>query len=436
MQVLDAEKKIGIGTFFTDLRGIGGKIRTLPEDFGVFEISNYPPKSEEGKFTIADVLTRNYETNTLVRDISNKLHISRNRIGFAGTKDKRAVTSRLMSFYNISPVGLSKISLRDVEIKNIYRSNKSVKIGNLIGNKFEIILRDIDDSIKPDKINSIYSSFEKLGGFPNFFGIQRFGIIRPITHIVGKYIVKDDFKKAVMSYIANPIDGELEEIYELRKNLQDTGDYAKALKSYPDSLNFEKAMLNRLVINPDDFVGALKELPKNLLTMFINGYQSYLFNKVLTERIKNNLSLNKTVLGDIILPVRKGVLDKKGILVNERNIDKINIQLHKNKAVITGMLIGSDSEIAEGEMGEIEHKIIEKEKINPKDFIIPDIPQISSSGSRRSMIGFINNFKFKITTDDLNKNKKAVFLGFELQKGCYATSVLREFMKADDIRSY
>ena len=126
----------------------------------------------------------------------------------------------------------------------------------------------------------------------------------------------------------------------------------------------------------------------------------------------------------------------KGILVNERNINKINIQLQKNKAVITGMLIGSNSEIAEGEMGEIEQKIIEKEKINPKDFIIPDIPQISSSGSRRSMIGFINNFKFEITTDDLNKNKKAVFLGFELQKGCYATSVLREFMKADDIRAY
>ena len=436
MQVLYAEKKIGIGTFFTDLRGIGGKIRTLPEDFCVFEISNYPPESEEGKFAIADVTTRNYETNMLVRDISNKLHISRNRVGFAGTKDKRAIASRLMSFFNITSVELSKISLRDVEIKNIYLSNKSVKIGNLIGNRFEIIIRDIKESIKPGNIDKIYSCFEKLGGFPNFYGIQRFGIIRPITHIVGKYMVKDDFKKAVMSYISNPLEGESKEIYDLRKNLQDTGDFAQALKSYPDSLNFEKAMLNRLVINPDDYVGALKELPKNLLTMFINGYQSYLFNKVLTERLKNKLPLNKAIPGDIILPIRKGVLDKKGIIVNERNIGKINQQIHKHKAVITGMLIGSDSDIAGGEMGEIEKKIIEKEKINPKDFIIPDIPFISSNGSRRSLLGFINNFQFKLFKDDLNKDKKAAFLGFELHKGSYATSVLREFMKAKDIRSY
>ena len=57
----------------------------------------------------------------------------------------------------------------------------------------------------------------KNGGFPNFYGIQRFGIIRPITHIVGKYIVKDDFEKAVMTYIANPIKGEDEETYKLRE---------------------------------------------------------------------------------------------------------------------------------------------------------------------------------------------------------------------------
>ena len=87
-------------------------------------------------------------------------------------------------------------------------------------------------------------------------------------------------------------------------------------------------------------------------------------------------------------------------------------------------------------MGEIEHNIIEKEKIDPRDFIIPDIPYISSTGMRRPLLASVRDLEFKIVKDDLNPKKQALILKFMLKKGCYATSLLREFMKADDIRNY
>ena len=59
-------------------------------------------------------------------------------------------------------------------------------------------------------------------------------------------------------------------------------------------------MLNKLVVDSEDFIGALKELPKNLLTMFVYAYQSYLFNKKLSRRIQKKLTLNAAVVGDII----------------------------------------------------------------------------------------------------------------------------------------
>ena len=73
-------------------------------------------------------------------------------------------------------------------------------------------------------------------------------------------------------------------------------------KSYPNQLNYEKAILNKLVVDSKDFVGSLKELPKNLLTMFVYAYQSYLFNKILSERIKRKLLINRAIVGDIVLP--------------------------------------------------------------------------------------------------------------------------------------
>ena len=239
-----------------------------------------------------------------------------------------------------------------------------------------------------------------------------------------------------MSYIANPLEGEDKESYKLRNRLEKTHDFSEALKTYPNQLNYEKAMLNKLVVNPKDFVGALKELPKNLLTMFVYAYQSYLFNKVLSERIRKKIPLNEAVVGDIVLPIRRGVCDENSIRVKENNIEKVNKQISKNKAAVSGILFGSDSIFSEEKMGEIEHKIIDKEKIDYRDFIIPDIPYISSAGSRRPIVGFVRDLDFKLNIDELHKDKKTLFLKFKLQKGCYATSLLREFMKAYDIRNY
>jgi len=436
IHVLDAEKDIGIETFFTSAGGIGGKLRTVPEDFIVNEISKYPSKKENGRFTIAKVKATNWETNGLVRELSKSLHISRKRIGFAGTKDKRAKASRLMSFYNMSKDDLAKVKIKDVDIENIYESDRPVKIGCLLGNRFEIIVRNISKGTIPEQIQNIISVINCNGGFPNFYGIQRFGIIRPITHIVGRYIVFNDFKKAVMSYIANPIDGEDEETYNMRARLQKTYNFSEALDSYPNRLNFEKVILNKLVIDPENFVGALKELPKNLLTMFVYAYQSYLFNRTLSERIKRNLPLNKAIVGDAVLPIRKGIIDENAIFITEKNIEKANKQILKGNALLSGLLFGSDSVFSKGEMGEIERKIINDEGVDLRDFIIPEIPYISSSGSRRPLLSYVNNLRFKLNNDTFNNDKLALTLKFELKKGCYATSLLREFMKSDDIRSY
>jgi tRNA pseudouridine13 synthase len=106
------------------------------------------------------------------------------------------------------------------------------------------------------------------------------------------------------------------------------------------------------------------------------------------------------------------------------------------KAVISGVLFGSDSIFSEGEMGEIEHKIIDSEKLDPRDFIIPEILYISSNGSRRPLLANVKDLEFNLIDNDLNINKKALYIKFELPKGSYATSLLREFLKAEDIRNY
>jgi len=436
MNILPVEQNVGLDTFYSKQSGIGGKIRTIPEDFIVIEQFQKPVEVKDGPFTIATVTAKNWETNTLIRSLAKQLQTSRKRIHFAGTKDKRSISTQLLSFYRIGPEHISHIHLKDVEITDIYQSSKKLHLGDLIGNYFNIAIRDISNDISKEIVSQAISPFSDIQGFPNFFGIQRFGIVRPITHLIGRHIIDGNFQQAVMDYLVFLDKNEDEESYLARKQLKETNDYTNAFHTFPRHLIYEKSMLNILQKHPDDYIAALKELPSNLITLFVYAYQSFLFNKILSIRIKQNLPIHTAIEGDKVIYIKNGRPTDEIFLVNQYNIEKVNKQIERKKAVVSTLLVGVDSEFSDGEMGEIERKVIEDEQIDKRDFIIPELTLASSFGSRRSIFAPLTDLKFTIDDDVYHKQKKVVNIEFQLRKGSYATSFLREIMKSEDIKHY
>jgi tRNA pseudouridine13 synthase len=421
------EEVLGIEAFLTNLPGIGGRLRITPEDFVVDEISVSLPVADDGRYATARVRARNWETNRLVRHLARTLRISRKRIRFAGTKDKRAVTTQLVQFDD-APEGLERLNIKDVEILDVFRTDKRLGLGDLLGNLFRIEVGDIGMS-KSDilkRVSSIADSIMEIGGFPNFFGVQRFGAVRPVTHVVGKKICQGDFEGAVMSYLGNPFPTEAEDVQAARRSVDSSRDFPEALRAFPRHLSFERAILNHLVTNPNDFAGSIQSLPLNLQMMFVHAYQSYLFNKMLSKRLNRGLPLNEVVAGDVILPATPdGLPDRrKHIQVNEENMAKATRRVREGKGFVSGIIFGAEPRFASGEMGEIEESVRESEGVKPEDFLIPKIPRISSKGLRREILGPLKDFEFQVMDE-------SVRMSFELIPGCYATSLLREFMKAD-----
>ncbi|UZE92826.1 MAG: tRNA pseudouridine(13) synthase TruD [Methanosarcinales archaeon] len=421
------EQKVGIELYLTKNPGIGGKIRQQIEDFYVEEITSRE-EGAEGKYLILELTKRDWDTHHLIRELSRALGVSQKRFGFAGTKDKRALTKQKISIWDVNEDALKRINLPGVELRVVGRSNKKVVLGNLWGNKFRIVIRDVESSLDvvKERVKSITDEIAQMGGIPNFFGMQRFGVQRPVTHLVGEAIVRGDLKKAVLTYLAEVSPNELEDVQNARSALAKDLDFQKALKEFPLFLRYERAMLNVLVQNPEDYLGALGALPQKLQQMFVHAYQSCIFNKILSERLRKNLSLNSALPGDIVcFPNKTGLPNVlRTQRVKEDNVEGMNNLITRKRAFVTAPLFGYESQFADGVPGEIERSVIESMKIEKDDFRIPEAPELASKGRRREILCYLCP-SYEV--------KQEVVLQFSLPKGSYATTVLREYMKTDPL---
>ncbi len=287
-----------------------------------------------------------------------------------------------MSIWRIGPEALEEVKIKDLRLFDFNRSSEKINVGDLLGNDFLITVRepDIFDKSPIDEcIGEIHAH-----GVPNYFGYQRFGLIRPNTHLIGKMLVKNDIKGAVMSYLADWYDEEKTDAKEARKQLKETLDFKEALQNFPKRLGYERTMLDHLHKNPTDYAGALRRLHKKLRQMFVHGYQSYIFNLILSEMIGRELEL-------------------------------------KGKTI---PLLGYKSTFSNGVQGEIEESVLEKEETSLKDFKINSLPELSSKGSMRSA-----SLETKISYEV--SDNESIRFSFYLSKGNYATMVMREIMKTD-----
>ena len=424
---------LNANTYVTHKPGIGGSIRNSYEDFYVEEIPESLPQGEGPNVWIwIEKVGRT--TLDVLLDISRDLHISRKRMGFAGMKDKKALTRQWICISNMdSESQLEEIinledNIRNTKFLKVVRGQKKLRMGQLIGNKFKIIIKDIpfNDDIKSledaaIRAREILKQLEHTG-VPNYFGWQRFGKPRSTTHLVGEALIQNDLKKAVDTYIGHPTDKESPETYKARA-AYDENNLKKSLNLMHGAMRYEKMMLKELIrdldkydqLNDESYKKALHALPKPLSRMFVHAYQSYLFNEVVSRRVE--MGINKYIEGDIIIDNEEKIIRDKTNQEYQKLID--NFQAHP-----TSPLYGTKVPFAEGEVGEMEKEVLDKYGLTKEDFEVEKMPRLGSHGLRRSM-------RFKVWNSNVQLHDDGILVEFSINKGSYATAVLREIMKED-----
>lgn len=450
---------IGLIGYATDHDGIGGKIKARVTDFRVEEMATSIHLDNRGRFTVAKVSLTNWETNRFCNQLAAKLRIPRNRIFFAGTKDKRAVTSQL--FVIDAPMNkVAQVELPDVDIEVLGRTHQKIGFGNHRGNRFTIVVRgccdregrplsDAQALAEVERIQASMASTLGANRFPNWIGPQRFGSGRPVTPIVGRHVVLGQWEEAVMTYLSMEGPNEKAEAAEVRAKIRNSGVQEELLEELPRWMGFERRMIEHLLNNEGDHVGAFQKLPTNLQLMTVHALQSIVFNKSLQRRLDAGLPLATPVSGDIVGRVdEKGQLDVKScVTVEERTLARISRNCDLGRLMTTGPLPGSEISTSSGPPGELEQATIDEEELTDVSWEVEALPRLSSKGTRRGLVAEFNEFSVDTVPiadvatlgerwvegpqahDRWHPEGACVRFRFTLGSGSYATVLLREFMK-------
>ena len=270
--------------------GLGGRIKVQPEDFIVEELWNdrvvtvdysifqalkdlLQSKIHEPKdFLHFTLIKRNWDTVKALRYMGFQLKCSLKRFGFAGQKDKRALTAQRVSVWKKKIPELRKVRLKDLKLKDFTYAEEPITLGSSTGNRFTVTIREIPKTRREIKrtLKAFYRRIDE--GIPNFYGEQRLGK-GDDNALVGKAIIEGNLKGAV------------EILLRKVKSYVDCGRTAEI----PDVFWIEKRVLRHLEKLPNDYAGALRKIPKKIRRIFTHAYQSKIFNdRLLAFLIKGN----------------------------------------------------------------------------------------------------------------------------------------------------
>ncbi|MFH1027392.1 MAG: tRNA pseudouridine(13) synthase TruD, partial [Pseudomonadota bacterium] len=274
-------------------------------------------------------------------------------------------------------------------------------------NRFRIVVRGV--SVDADASASAVIAVLTARGVPNWFGFQRYGV-QGNSHMIGAAMLKRDWRSAVDRLMGDP-EAVRDDEWKAAIAAYQQGDIVGALRTMPRHCRSERDVLQRLVSRPDAWEKAFGAVHPRLKKLYLSAYQSYLFDKVVEQRLAE---IDSLLLGDLAWKHVNGAC----FLVEDVSVDALRAAQFEISA--TGPMFGCKMTLPGGTVLDLEQQVLAHEGFNQEDFDLGN--GLRMEGERRPLRVPLGEPSFRIEQDNL-------VLKFSLPKGSYATSVVREITK-------
>ena len=405
------DRLAGIECYCTSFTGTGGSIKHGSEDFGVSELVD---ESFAGNISSAFDYRHSYPLYVLEKHDIDSNHalfeIEREcgiKLRVMGIKDAKAVTTQYAGADRVMKSPPRELKSRHTRL--ILKGFTKRPIGRefLAGNRFEIAIRDphLQD------LSGLLPEITRIG---NFYGLQRFGSERLVTHLVGKEIVRRNFRHAVELLLSYTTEYDTPMNKEIRNKSADPGSYRQVLKMLPNGMDIERQVLTALVAGKDA-VSALRAVPITIRRLFVQAYQAYIFNKSLGTAVMNGEDLLQPVAGDLCFELEGQATFGRLIKYDPAS---------DTKMVPAIRMAGYTFQPGKGRFESITKAILQEEGMTAKDFHIKEMQELSQQGGFRQAPLWCMDLSYK--------QQSPLEVSFKLPKGSYATTLLREIIKPEN----
>uniref|UniRef100_G1RCK7 Pseudouridylate synthase 7 homolog n=1 Tax=Nomascus leucogenys TaxID=61853 RepID=G1RCK7_NOMLE len=396
------------------------------------------PKSR-GSYCHFVLYKENKDTMDAINVLSKYLRVKPNIFSYMGTKDKRAITVQEIAVLKITAQRLAHLNkcLMNFKLGNFSYQKNPLKLGELQGNHFTVVLRNITGT--DDQVQQAMNSLKEIG-FINYYGMQRFGTTAVPTYQVGRAILQNSWTE-VMDLILKPRSGaEKGYLVKCREEWAKTKDPTAALRKLPVKRCVEGQLLRGLSkYGMKNIVSAFGIIPRNNRLMYIHSYQSYVWNNMVSKRIED-YGL-KPVPGDLVL---KGAT---ATYIEEDDVN--NYSIHD----VVMPLPGFDVIYPKHKIQEAYREMLTADNLDI-DNMRHKIRDYSLSGAYRKIIIRPQNVSWEVVAyddpkiplfntdvDNLEGKPPPVFasegkyralkMDFSLPPSTYATMAIREVLKMD-----
>ncbi len=402
----------GIECYCTSFAGIGGSIKQGSEGFTVSELISESldisaSYDNDHRYPLYILEKHDIDSNHALFEIERELHM---RLRVMGIKDAKAVTSQYAGMERTMRNPPARLKSRHVHLTLKGFTRQPLDKRFLAGNEFKITIYNARSS----DLSSFIPEVKAVG---NFYGLQRFGSERLVTHLVGREIIKRNFNRAVQLLLCHTTEFDTKLSKEIRIRCADPSNYWQVLKIMPRGMDIERQVLSALVTGKDA-IAALRSIPIRIRRLFVQAYQAYIFNKCLSRAIRGGEDLLHAKPGDLSFEM-EGPSTFGRIIKYNRNSTASMVPAIR--------MAGYTFQPGKGRFETITRAILQEEQVVAKDFYIKEMEELSHEGGFRQAPLWCMDFSYK---------PDPLIVLFKLPKGSYATTLLREIIKPDNpIRS-
>ncbi|KAJ0982469.1 hypothetical protein J5N97_010724 [Dioscorea zingiberensis] len=353
-----------------------------------------------GKFLIFHLYKENKDTQEALGVIGKMLGVQQRSFGFAGTKDKRSISTQRVTIFKQHAKKLAALNSRLIGIKvgDFGYVREGLVLGQLSGNRFTITLRGV--VAESQDIVKAAADGLRRNGFINYYGLQ---------------IKQRPFLRDARGMLS-----------------KENGDIDVALRQFPRHLVAERAVLQCLKKCPGNYLQALKGIPRTLRMMYVHSYQSYLWNHAASKRVQKH-EMPEAAIPDQLVHLVK-VVDSEDLLAGRFAFDDVVLPLPGEFSItdmkgdyrrvfqrpvdfVWELLTYTDDNIP---LAETDLDVISK--------VRPDAVTVDET---------INgNSGHKAKDENEEMTKMALQLEFTLPASCYATMAIRELLKTSTSVAY